>query len=1335
MPLSSIEAAQQIGAFAQQTMGNMQYAGMIGMGARGFGMMPFGMQSDSMMGGVANRAYSMGAPMMQGAMGLMGLDPFSLGMRAAGGVWGAGGGVLGAGMAGIGAMGLGAGAMAGAGWAGNQMYTGMQQQQHLNQMLRSNFQFMGAGGHQGFDRSQMASIGGAMRGMTHQFGPGGEVTGFSELTSLAANMGKMGMGQGIRDAQEFSRKFKEMLTTLKGVATELGTTLSGAQEFLASQKSSGIFRTADQLRFSSQARNTALAGNMALSEVTSMANIGSQISRSVGGLGTSGAFGGMRAIGQVGSAVQTGALSEEDIYNTTGLTGAEGRQALAASQMQQTARFLKTSKGRYFLASVAGANGRLDEGSVANWMAGGMSVGDTKSQAHANLGRIGRANFIRNEGRLRGSVMERFGGLAPALALSQWASGKGIDINEMDDRSMLFAQRQLGMGRDEMDTAVKMAQNLPEILRQQRLTGQDDEYMQRSAQQRRGQGIEGLKRRLDQVREGIQGKLQQVGSDLFTSGTDMIEQWWNRLTGTYEKRVSGDIDQLMQSARMGGRGGAALSTAVGGTGLVGAGMSMFQGATDAARGRIGGGPVSGGAGAAAYNQSRDMRFAAQAGAAAASTGPASEFAEKSKDWIREAYTTRLAALNSERRVGAFGNTLKARADSGDAQAQAMYAKWSSASPAEQAGMLGAIEKQTGIGEKAGLGATWQMPGMGTGSFGFATQREADVALGKTMIGDRAARTGTIDSESGGGWLGAIGRGVGRALDAVVVKKEKNTVGDFLTFREGGGMNLKDRLGGVVSGGTGLAAATGAYLRSEEGSGMLRGLMTGEKGAFAKAENRLQELSAQMGEKDGRLDYSKLGRGEQAEFSALAVVSLGAEYAKLSKEGAPTAKVRALEEKASRLMGRPVSEKDLRGFYGAGAAAMGEQAQRDLLHVVERTTERLSSSREALQTSGLAVMKDGQLQLANPDKLGPASRQALQMSIDAANMGTELSRTVDPEAQSGMINLIYGKEGAFFERVAGMSTAEKRQLAKEAAGTEAGSMAGESLMRERRMGSLIKSQARRGIRGGAGQVGAVASQLGLSFSKEQLQGLGGKTPEEVAKLMAGQLGAAEGSDFQKGLAEAMTALKGGKTGQAADLLARAAEQADAKTKERIKQGRGEGDDPVTAAIKSTGKEYVNALKTSTSQIVAAISGIDNDNPEGKADNPACLSGDTLVTTKDGRVPIRELAGKTVDVLVQGGTWQSGYFRSYGEHPLFKIELSDGQVFRATAEHRWPFDIDGDTYWTLTPQLEGKKIFYTSSTSELFVRSVTKLEDKEEVFCGNVPITHTFTIGYDVLTGNK
>jgi len=341
MPISSAEIAGLQGQFQGSYMQQAQYSGMIG------GMMnmpgPPQMQGEQIAGGMMNRIGSVAGPVSSLGMGLLGLDPLSMGLRAGMGAYGAGAGVVGGAAAGLGVAGGMALPLMAAQYAGSQVMTGAQQQQQFNASMRQSFAFNNPWG-QGFSNNQLGVMGADIRGMAGQTGPGGEISTFRELSTLAANMGRMGMATGVRDVTAFRQRFSEMLSTVKTIAQEMGTTLEQAQQAMASMRGSGVFRTSDQVKFAMQMRQYSVGGGLSTAELGAMANIGSQISRSVGGRGNAGAFAGMRTLGMVGSAVQSGTLSEEDIYNATGLYGAEGRQALATRQLESSASFLKSGR-------------------------------------------------------------------------------------------------------------------------------------------------------------------------------------------------------------------------------------------------------------------------------------------------------------------------------------------------------------------------------------------------------------------------------------------------------------------------------------------------------------------------------------------------------------------------------------------------------------------------------------------------------------------------------------------------------------------------------------------------------------------------------------------------------------------------------------------------------------------------------------------------------------------------------------------------------------------------------------------------------------------------------
>jgi len=832
MPVSSAEISQMAMMNLQQ-MQQMQQLSNFG-APQAFG------RPDMIGGAVLNTAAS-GASLGGGALGMLGMDPLGAGIGAGMAAFGSMG--L-AGAAGVGgAAFLGAGAVyAGANYVGGQMMEGAQQQQQLNSTLQQSFNFRNQYGGRGFTRSQGQQIGGQIRSMTQDVGQFGEMASFQELTNIAGKMGQMGMARGVRDVEEFGQKFRELVKTVKTVATTLNTSLDQAMEFMQQSKASGIFKHSDQLQFAQQMNATALGSNLSNAEVASAANMGSQISRAFGGLGKQGAMGGMRAIGQVGAAMQTGALSEEDIYNATGLTGAEGRQQLASNMMQQTGRFLKSGKGRYFLASLAGENGQIDEATAEDYMMGTMGVGDTRRGAGRMKRNVGRANFIRNEGRLRGAVMERFGAMAPTMALMGWARQRGVDINDMDDRSMLFAQRHLGMGRDEMDAAVKMAQDMPNIMREQfqqresaEIGGEREAFM-------KTRGVEGAKRRFTQAKERLNNKLKGVGQDMYNEITGQVDAWLNKALDNTINVASQNLDRAYQESLKGGAGGEQMRTALFGGGEVSKAVSTlglnqdygmkgmtwdeFSGAKDLepSAGSIlmpgkaaakAGMTLLGGGGA--YQQrlkesgfyfddikrlgEGDTRNNAlrtrlsQIDRLKTSLGgqKVSELTmtEEQKDTVARMYSdTNLTSLKGQRRVDRMGELLRKGKESGDAGAASLLAEWESAG-GERNQYLMAMKMEQSIGRgKDGVTDLAQdlenigdMRGALLSRGKWGNEQERDLAYGKAMTG--RGRTGIMD---------AIGR------DA------SNPFRGFAT-----GMGEKYGVGGAIGAGALTGAGVGATL--------------------------------------------------------------------------------------------------------------------------------------------------------------------------------------------------------------------------------------------------------------------------------------------------------------------------------------------------------------------------------------------------------------------------------------------------------------------------------------------------------------------------------------------
>lgn len=1055
--------AQQMG-FSQQLSGFGQYS-------------PYG----------ANTGQQAGNMMMGAARGVG--HGVNAGFAAAG--IGAGMGVMAAGGGMLASTGIGipiAAAGMAAGYVGSQMYSGMEQQHGLNNALRGSYGFRNGQGGTGFNTSQMGQIGGQLREMSHSFGPGGEITSFNELSGLAAKMGQMNMSQGVRDVQTFTKKFKEMTDSLKSMAKDLGTTMEGAMEFANSAKQSGVFGMKGAANFTSMARATAVSGGLAMSEVTSAANIGSQISRSIGGLGRSGAIGGMKTIGQIGTAQQMGILSEEDIYNSTGLTGAEGRQAFATSNMSRTAGFLKSGRGRRMLASMADKDGNLDQGALDQFMSGNMGVPNTMAESQKHLGQVGRANFIRNEGRLRGSALEKIGGFGDAMQMMQWAGSKGVDINNMDDRSMLFAQRQLGMGRDEADQAIKMAQAMPGILARQNEDASHDKIVQRAAQKRKTQGIEGIKNRFDQAKETINGHLEKMGQDIFNEGSNNIESFLNKLAGVYVETATADMQKLERSIKTGGKTEAAARRRALGQGAGGFGASkggggagsfasfsrgsmgdyaenmakgdatqfLFQGESNMSKLKKQGYDLTSisklpkGERDAALSKAMGEIDSINRGTEVVNREAMRASLGQGGEWLSDAYGSDRIKGKGKDEMMSFENELQKAAQGNNPGAKAVLAQWKNAKgdPGKQASIIESAKAAQGI-TTGGL--------------------KADTDFGDNMKLSKFNSVGDRDL--------ALGKALGSAK---------------------GPSTLQKALGGALAG----LIPGGAFFATEKATNMVSGGSVAKQraqGSLIATEGYQNLASDALGTGDTKgldklINDKTTGSAEREQYQELKML---AQY-NAGDKGA------------------------LKGMSAADADKKIEQTKGMLKDAAAANIEKRKEYLKTMNTDILNRMKSRGLVGQDGTMRTLSMKEGAKLGAAGAAYLEEMVADTSSQATTGIEARGPGEAAAHRKKAFGqMSASELQAFAGHAAGTYEGAAASETA-------SIQKKLARSAARGQGGST-SIAGALGVTgLKKGELDGLGS---DELAQTLAARLNVGDNPDAKASIAEAAKLLsKKGATAQ-------------------------------------------------------------------------------------------------------------------------------------------------------------------------------------------------------------
>lgn len=1245
MPMSSTQIAAMTSQFQQQAMMQSQASAMISQGAGyGGGMSTMGEQ---IAGSAINRGAAIGAPVATGAMALAGVDPVSMGLRGAlaGGARMGMMGAVGGGLLGAGAVGL---PLMAAQYAGGQMMQGMQQQQMLQSTLGQTFRFQNQFGGTGFTSTEMGSIGSMFRGMAQQRGPGGELTSFNELTQLAANMGRMGMAGNIRNVREFQDKFKEMLSTVKEVATAFSTSLEEAQQIMVGMRQSGVFRNQGQV--AQEVRAMALTGGLATSEVTGMMRVGSQISRMIGGRGQAGAMAGMRAIGNVGGALQAGTMSEEDIYNVTGLTGAEGRRAMATTMLQGEARFLKSSLGRRMVAALGAQGGQVNQQAIDElMMGGGFGTGRTMQLAHQNLAKMGRADFIRNEGRIRGEIMRQTGGMGHIMAMRGWLEQRGLGMD--DDRALIFMQRRLGMGTDEAEQMLRMTRDLPMIMRQREVALGEAEYRQEIQQMRSRTGIQGVKKKLEDARGKIQGTLRQWGSNLYEAASDRIDRLINDITGDVHQYIAHDVEALSRDvfAAGGAAGQQALgrigigpqAARVGGFDVAGMQQRMFGGMR-----RVGM--------AQAMERAGDFERFEQAGFRIASRtdqGIQQELAHVRKvtGGFRTGYGAQggryrdvgrkykdefLAAAASGRISGSgmarLASFEKFLSQSRDPQAQRIAMEMAGATDEQKARIMGDVMRSAGLGDTE---ASLMGGGLDAQALfdqrGFRTAREQHEAIGSAMFGRRGKRRGTAptgpgapaEEEGVSGW--DIAAGVAMTTPIGMVYGAGYFVADALgafdateeTF-EGTPKTLEmtgaqRRLAGsiMMDRETLMRSRTILGQDADAKTALTRKLrrenaqMLASKGVQGDVRN-LGEMRAQFEVNQAQIAASELSTYMQE--NQVSIDEIPAE--KLQEIAGRTGykNVDAMKDAANAVAGTVRFEEEQareQAMQRAGRRARGQlrQAQGEAGFITgggAAAGEIRAGVRKRLagigEGRGVVGVEQGGGGAIMTRKVSAGEALAIQYG-----QAMELQAQLGPGSDERDILQARARQQQAMKTLTGMSIAEKREFAQATAGVAG--LEGVRGMAMRQAGIQQRLQ-RYGARGALGRGVGFARELGVQLSREERRGLGKMGVEEQSQLLASRLGAGlepqQQQQLQQQIQEAMQQAQKGKVGDAAravDELQGSSLVKEAKQKQQ--EERTKERDPSYRALLGIEEAISGTLKVQVQGPVQTIEGGEGD-AEGK-----------------------------------------------------------------------------------------------------------------------------------------
>ncbi len=93
---------------------------------------------------------------------------------------------------------------------------------------------------------------------------------------------------------------------------------------------------------------------------------------------------------------------------------------------------------------------------------------------------------------------------------------------------------------------------------------------------------------------------------------------------------------------------------------------------------------------------------------------------------------------------------------------------------------------------------------------------------------------------------------------------------------------------------------------------------------------------------------------------------------------------------------------------------------------------------------------------------------------------------------------------------------------------------------------------------------------------------------------------------------------------------------------------------------------------------------------KVTNFNCVSAETLIHTEEGLIAAKDLAGKTIKVLSEGGVYRHSTWNNYGIQRLWEVTLKNGDTLYATEDHEWITLKNGYKRIFTTAELQGHSI---------------------------------------------
>lgn len=565
--LSSWQVAQIHGAQSQQFGASQAYSQQlssampapyqgVGLGATGSGGGGFGGGGSGYnYGGGWGGSYAPGNSFGNRMTSAIGGFGSMLGSAApiAGAIGGGMMGGIGGAMVGWGAGGI---VGAGIGHVANSFMEGAHEQAAVERTL-SQFQHSNGASRtgRGFSRNDSMQIGNMVRQMERV---PEMLTSFGELNRLMDKMGQMGLMQGVRDAGEFMKKFKDTVGVLKDLSKVMGSTMEGALQAFGEARMSGFYSKSDITKNVLNRQFTSSLTGMNQGQIGALQNYGAEMGHSTGGSRRSGAQHMLRTAGQLGMANQMGILSNDQIMEMTGKEGSEGIQDLSASMTQLGYQMGNSNVGQALTLALGEMKdgrytGRMDDQLVAKVRSGELSLSELKSLARGKASTRGaKLSFAAHKQRLRSEMVGAVGSEGIGMQLQEILGERGW---QNPDAQNLVMQR-FGASEEQANLLQQLMPNLQEMGTEMRVQGgQQARQQARSSIMKERYSWDAIKGRIGKkIAHHTTDWAKDLGASVRDSFQNFADDFIDELAGSYTSSLTKNSANLVRNAMMGSGG-------------------------------------------------------------------------------------------------------------------------------------------------------------------------------------------------------------------------------------------------------------------------------------------------------------------------------------------------------------------------------------------------------------------------------------------------------------------------------------------------------------------------------------------------------------------------------------------------------------------------------------------------------------------------------------------------------------------------------------------------------------------------------------------------------------